>query len=340
MLYYKDELDGLCQAGQMNVQVAFSREKARYENGAFVADNPQRVDKLMLNEANMGLLWQLMRPKAQNGLEAYFYICGPAELLLSIRQVFEQVIQKYMGADDPDLAAEYFYQLNGQGRFQTDTFTSFKPQLKDPTDLTADDYHTVSELVGHNTHDAGYWMIIDKNVYDLTPYLKLHPGGTHLIMFNAGRDGTQEFNQVSAHINTQETKSALSAYFLRPLQVIDFKNTAKEQCFQATVNFLFQVVEAQNMLNIDFTLEDKDMGNLFMIRESINAHRRFIGKTLAALIYEASGYIGAISALSPCPRQAQKLEALGQALSKLSQSEGVDFPFALDAYEDIMAYQS
>ncbi|XP_043464184.1 cytochrome b5-like [Leptopilina heterotoma] len=38
------------------------------------------------------------------------------------------------------------------------------------------------------------WVVLHKNVYDLTQYIKEHPGGDELIMEFAGKDGTKGFN--------------------------------------------------------------------------------------------------------------------------------------------------
>ena len=51
---------------------------------------------------------------------------------------------------------------------------------------------TPSELKKHNKPDDA-WSSIQGKVYNLTPYLKFHPGGVDTLMRIAGRDGTRLF---------------------------------------------------------------------------------------------------------------------------------------------------
>lgn len=54
-----------------------------------------------------------------------------------------------------------------------------------------------SELKLHNSkHDA--WSAFNGKVYDMTPYLRFHPGGEDELMRVAGRDGTRLFSEFSA----------------------------------------------------------------------------------------------------------------------------------------------
>ncbi len=40
------------------------------------------------------------------------------------------------------------------------------------------------------------WLILGSNVYDVTPYLAVHPGGRETILECAGRDATKAFEGV------------------------------------------------------------------------------------------------------------------------------------------------
>lgn len=51
---------------------------------------------------------------------------------------------------------------------------------------------TPSELKKHNKLEDA-WTAIQGKVYNITPYLKFHPGGVEKLMCIAGRDGTQLF---------------------------------------------------------------------------------------------------------------------------------------------------
>ncbi|RQM30707.1 hypothetical protein B5M09_006925 [Aphanomyces astaci] len=56
------------------------------------------------------------------------------------------------------------------------------------------------EIAQHNTeHDC--WTILDGKVYNLTPYLRYHPGGVGKLMLSAGGDCTTLFNESHAWVN-------------------------------------------------------------------------------------------------------------------------------------------
>ena len=51
---------------------------------------------------------------------------------------------------------------------------------------------TASEVAKHNT-EANCWLIIGTDVYDVTNYLRLHPGGISRITPYCGSDATQAY---------------------------------------------------------------------------------------------------------------------------------------------------
>lgn len=53
---------------------------------------------------------------------------------------------------------------------------------------------TPSELAKHNT-PSDAWSAFNGKVYNLTPYLRFHPGGEKEAMRVAGRDGTRLFSE-------------------------------------------------------------------------------------------------------------------------------------------------
>jgi cytochrome b involved in lipid metabolism len=65
--------------------------------------------------------------------------------------------------------------------------------------------YTIDEVEKHNLIDDA-WVIIDKNVYDITYFLNIHPGGNILFQF-AGKDITDyfyELHQLSVLTDTAE----------------------------------------------------------------------------------------------------------------------------------------
>ncbi|RHY35035.1 hypothetical protein DYB32_000439 [Aphanomyces invadans] len=56
------------------------------------------------------------------------------------------------------------------------------------------------EIAQHNT-EQDCWTILDGKVYNLTPYLRYHPGGIGKLMLSAGGDCTTLFNESHAWVN-------------------------------------------------------------------------------------------------------------------------------------------
>jgi len=52
-----------------------------------------------------------------------------------------------------------------------------------------------AELAKHNT-DSDCWVLVGDEVYDVTNFLKDHPGGKKAIMLFAGKDATEEFDML------------------------------------------------------------------------------------------------------------------------------------------------
>jgi cytochrome b involved in lipid metabolism len=63
-------------------------------------------------------------------------------------------------------------------------------------------------------HDSGTscWSIVSGNVFDLTKWIPLHPGGSAVIRAICGKDGTSAFE--SQHAGQGRPASQLSKYFI------------------------------------------------------------------------------------------------------------------------------
>jgi cytochrome b involved in lipid metabolism len=71
------------------------------------------------------------------------------------------------------------------------------------------------ERVKANGTSASCWSVINGNVYDLTKWIKSHPGGSGAITSLCGTDGTASFNGM--HGNQGTPQARLAGYLLGPL---------------------------------------------------------------------------------------------------------------------------
>lgn len=54
-------------------------------------------------------------------------------------------------------------------------------------------YYTIQEVAKHNI-EKDCWIIVDDNVYDVSLFISLHPGGKESIIKNAGTNQTHSYN--------------------------------------------------------------------------------------------------------------------------------------------------
>jgi L-lactate dehydrogenase (cytochrome) len=54
---------------------------------------------------------------------------------------------------------------------------------------------TVDEVEKHNSMESGVWVVINNDVYDLTNFLSMHPGGAKIILEYAGKNASKIFNR-------------------------------------------------------------------------------------------------------------------------------------------------
>ncbi len=73
---------------------------------------------------------------------------------------------------------------------------------------------TAAEVLKHSS-GTDCWSVIKGEVYDLTAYVKDHPGGANLIKAICGKDGSSSF--ASQHAGAAKPKNILAAFALGPL---------------------------------------------------------------------------------------------------------------------------
>ncbi|CAG9567154.1 putative cytochrome b-domain protein [Leishmania major strain Friedlin] len=61
-------------------------------------------------------------------------------------------------------------------------------------------YISMEQVAAKKSADSA-WFVINNKVYDVTPFLDLHPGGRDILLYNAGGDATQAFTD-NGHSDT------------------------------------------------------------------------------------------------------------------------------------------
>uniref|UniRef100_K3WW71 Cytochrome-b5 reductase n=1 Tax=Globisporangium ultimum (strain ATCC 200006 / CBS 805.95 / DAOM BR144) TaxID=431595 RepID=K3WW71_GLOUD len=117
----------------------------------------------------------------------------------------------------------------------------------------------MAEVNQHNTEED-CWSVLDGKVYNITPYMRFHPGGIPYLMMSAGGDCTDLFNEyhpwVNAHgmldkcyigeldpdsVVAKEGDAASSKFALDKNEWRAFKLLSKQRVANMTVKFTFEL---------------------------------------------------------------------------------------------------
>merc|ERR1712186_163754 len=72
-----------------------------------------------------------------------------------------------------------------------------------------------AEEVAKHNQESDCWVIVGDQVYDVTNFLKDHPGGKKSIMLFAGKDATEEFDML--HSRKVIQKYGVDAGTVKPM---------------------------------------------------------------------------------------------------------------------------
>ncbi|CAM9489195.1 unnamed protein product [Choristocarpus tenellus] len=79
--------------------------------------------------------------------------------------------------------------------------------------------YTWQEVAKHNSAKSA-WVVVDDKVYDITDFVKSHPGGSEVVLLMAGRDATDAF--ASYHPFTDKPRKMLPKFEIGTLTTREF----------------------------------------------------------------------------------------------------------------------
>lgn len=97
---------------------------------------------------------------------------------------------------------------------KTETTTTPEPTTTKEPQTTKPNGYTLSEVAKHS-NSTSCWTVVNGGVYDLTSYIKRHPGGSKEIMRICGIDGTSAFK--GQHGGESKPERTLTEYLIGPL---------------------------------------------------------------------------------------------------------------------------
>jgi cytochrome b involved in lipid metabolism len=198
-----------------------------------------------------------------------------------------------------------------------------------------------SRVAQHNDDAQGYWLIIGELVYDVTDFLRAHPGGDRILQLYAGRDATRGFEQV--HKDRRDVARMLERYRIGAITRIDCSvdraHAPHHRAWRALDSALQLVVEMQNALSADHSFQLAPLDGVgtqrspprrsrYELQRGLETHARFHHHYLDVLIGEtwvelaASMLPGhAVETELHARRSVQCIEARTSALALLEHVE-------------------
>ncbi|KAJ4374846.1 hypothetical protein N0V83_001924 [Neocucurbitaria cava] len=212
---YESELRQYVNEGLMEVHTAFSRDSRGLAHDAVARDlvekeiSPRYIDSLIIEKGSS--ICDLIMSKKQGGVGGYVYVCGSVGLFDSVMSGIRKALYNHR-SPTMETAETIIDIAFAEKRFMLDVFMTPKPlPCNKPT-------IPLSELAMHTGHtpDSQVWISVHGQVYDVTDFCPMHPGGTNIIKSNGGVDCTKSFDLL-AHTNNPEVSSLLTKYYIGEL---------------------------------------------------------------------------------------------------------------------------
>lgn len=340
-VHYRNELLEAVADGRLVLRTAISNESVGVRvvvdgNGARFVLAPgerRRVDAEMLAEGAARELWELLCPGEEGGRGGLFYVCGRTGFARTVIQALEEIARRIGGLDDAEVG-RLFGRLAADQRLMLDIFTTYPgPHPLEPTRIDA------SDLVLHNDDVAGWWMLIDGRVYDVSAFLHLHPGGDKIVRAYGGMNATRAYRAVLHHLDS-EVDALRGIYEIGVLRRLDFgtrwgvaigpdglRYVGLADLYRTWIRFVYAVVEMQNALELDYDIRERPLTRVdapsrisaLRVRLLLEAHQRFRNGYLAFSVGDALHELWALTS-GLCARAAP-VQIIREAVAEIEASE-------------------
>jgi cytochrome b involved in lipid metabolism len=85
--------------------------------------------------------------------------------------------------------------------------------------------YSLKEVEGHRDKKS-CWIVISDNVYDVTKFLEEHPGGEEVLLEQAGKDATENFEDVG---HSTDARTMMKDYLVGEIIDEEKSNTPEKQ---------------------------------------------------------------------------------------------------------------
>lgn len=315
---FEGELVPAVASGMLQLRVCFSRDDAdlTFEpdgtSGRFVAVPGKRrhIEDALLEDETARTLWDMLRRPSHDGAGTHVYVCGRSGFARSAMSALKEIVRRFASGNDQEREAtahRTLAELMAQGRLLEEIFTGFDEEER-PREID------VSDLVRHNDDENGYWMAIHDDVFDMSEFIRLHPGGSRVLRGYCGMDGTEGYERT--HANRSEIDAMRQMYAIGKVRRVDLKRASgvvhgpngPQTISLATahriwVKLLYLLVEMQNALRNDHSLQESVTArgdpirprSPYKLQRAVETHERFLRSYLDVLVGESFPNLWAIT---------------------------------------------
>lgn len=306
--YYHPEIAEAAASGRLRVHTAFSREAVRTElvlndSGTarfdFVDAQPRNLEEMLKQPGVAAELRTLLLSKDEGGQGAHFYICGRSRFAKAVVDAFVDVLaQDREGSPEARraMALDVTAKMAAENRLQQEIFTDARSWQREKERIP------VSEIIKHNDDETGFWIVVDDAVYDISEFIRLHPGGSTVLRGYAGTDATQGY--LRAHARQSEVDANREMYEVGSVLRPDFDGVSLEaevggmprrvtlaSLYRRWCDAAYLVVEMENALINDQSLQHGNTNRTdpehertpYKLQRAIETHERFLANYLEGL---------------------------------------------------------